>query len=159
MNPILGINFLQIVYHLFNFAILGLGLYLLLYKPVVKFMDKRTAYYEDLDKKSKDSLQKAKDLEDQKKQALKDLEEKKSSLKEEARTAAMKEADSIILRAREEEKNIIDKAKKSGEFEKEKLIKEGKEQVKDLLIQAVEKSANNDKDPFDAFIEAAGKEE
>ena len=41
----LNIDFQQIFLHLFNFIILALGLYLLLYRPVVAFMDKRQAHY------------------------------------------------------------------------------------------------------------------
>ena len=52
-GPILGIDFLQIILHLFNFFILALGLYILIYKPVLKFMDKRKSYFENLDKDAK----------------------------------------------------------------------------------------------------------
>ena len=45
MNIPLNIDFQQILLHLLNFAILGGGLYLLLYKPVKQFMEKREAYY------------------------------------------------------------------------------------------------------------------
>ena len=38
----LGIDFVQILLHFFNVVILFGGLYVLLYAPVVKFMDKRT---------------------------------------------------------------------------------------------------------------------
>ena len=38
MNVPLNINLQQILLHLFNFAILGFGLYFLLYKPVKDLM-------------------------------------------------------------------------------------------------------------------------
>ena len=49
MNVPLNIDWQQILLHLFNFLILAGGLYLLLYKPVKAFMEKRNAYYADLD--------------------------------------------------------------------------------------------------------------
>ena len=55
----LNIDWQQILLHLFNFAILAVGLYLLLYKPVKKFMDNRTKYYEDLDNEAKEKLKTA----------------------------------------------------------------------------------------------------
>ena len=47
----LNINFQQILLHALNFVILAVGLYVLLYGPVVKFMDKRRAYFADMEKK------------------------------------------------------------------------------------------------------------
>ena len=44
----LNIDWQQILLHLFNFAILGGGLYLLLYRPVKQFMERRQTHYEDL---------------------------------------------------------------------------------------------------------------
>ena len=44
MGVPLNIDWQQILLHLFNFLILFGGLYLLLYRPVKAFMDKRTAY-------------------------------------------------------------------------------------------------------------------
>ena len=41
MNLPLNIDFQQILLHLLNFVILAGGLYLLLYKPVNKFIKKR----------------------------------------------------------------------------------------------------------------------
>ena len=49
MNIPLNIDWQQILLHLLNFAILAGGLYFLLYKPVKDFMDKRTAYYKEMD--------------------------------------------------------------------------------------------------------------
>ena len=42
----LNIDWQQILLHLFNFLILAGGLYLLLYKPVKQFMDKREQTYQ-----------------------------------------------------------------------------------------------------------------
>ena len=43
MSIPLNIDWQQILLHLFNFAILAGGLYLLLYKPVKRFMEQREA--------------------------------------------------------------------------------------------------------------------
>ena len=48
MGVPLNIDWQQILLHLFNFLILAGGLYLLLYKPVKAFMEKRKAYYADM---------------------------------------------------------------------------------------------------------------
>ena len=56
MGVPLNIDWQQILLHLFNFLILFGGLYLLLYRPVKAFMDKRTAYYADMDAEAKRKL-------------------------------------------------------------------------------------------------------
>ena len=63
MNVPLNIDWHQILLHLFNFTILAGGLYLLLYKPVKDFMDKRTAYYQGLEDAANEKLSHASALE------------------------------------------------------------------------------------------------
>ena len=58
-NLPLNIDLQQIFLHLLNFTILLAGLYFLLYEPVKKFMNKRTAYYEDLDRQAKEKMEEA----------------------------------------------------------------------------------------------------
>ena len=43
----LNIDWQQILLHLFNFCILAIALYFLLYKPIKKYMAKRDAYYDE----------------------------------------------------------------------------------------------------------------
>ena len=49
MNIPLNVDWQQILLHWMNLAILTGGLYFLLYKPVKQFMEKREAYYRDLE--------------------------------------------------------------------------------------------------------------
>ena len=62
MNIPLNIDWQQILLHLFNFAILAGGLYILLYKPVKDFMAKRESYYQNIDNETKSRLQQAEEL-------------------------------------------------------------------------------------------------
>ena len=54
MNLPLNINLQQIFLHMLNFVILTGGLYFILYNPVKKFMDQRTAHYAEMDKAAAD---------------------------------------------------------------------------------------------------------
>ena len=56
MNIPLNIDWQQILLHLLNFVILAGGLYLLLYKPVKTFLDKRQKYYLEQDAKAEITL-------------------------------------------------------------------------------------------------------
>ena len=49
MNIPLNIDWQQILLHFFNFSILVGGLYLLLFKPVKSFMEKREKHYADME--------------------------------------------------------------------------------------------------------------
>ena len=56
MNIPLNIDWQQILLHLLNFVILAGGLYLLLYKPVKTFVEKRQLYYQEQDAKAAKTL-------------------------------------------------------------------------------------------------------
>ena len=58
----LNIDIQQILLHLFNLVLLLSILYLLLYKPVHDFMDKRAEEYKERDKCTKDALADAEKL-------------------------------------------------------------------------------------------------
>ena len=58
----LNIDFQQILLHWMNLAILTGGLYVLLYKPVKQFMDKREAHYQELERQAADKLAQAEQL-------------------------------------------------------------------------------------------------
>ena len=58
----MNIDFQQILLHLFNFSILSFGLYLLLFKPVQSFMEKREHTYLDMHHKAETELKEAEEL-------------------------------------------------------------------------------------------------
>ena len=87
MNIPLNIDWQQILLHLLNFVILAGGLYLLLYKPVKTFMEKRQQYYQEQDAKA------AKTLADAEKTAA----EVRQQLKNADADAAAKLAAALVL--------------------------------------------------------------
>lgn len=62
MSIPLNIDYQQILLHLFNFSILAGGLYLLLYRPVKQFMERREAYYEDIHRQAQEDRDQAEQL-------------------------------------------------------------------------------------------------
>ena len=89
MSVPLNIDWQQILLHLFNFVILAGSLYFLLYKPVKKFMDNRTAYYQTLDANAEEKVANAKKLEEMYQNRLNDAETEIRDKK----TRAVKEAE------------------------------------------------------------------
>ena len=92
MGVPLNIDWQQILLHLFNFLILFGGLYLLLYRPVKAFMDKRTAYYADMDAEAKRKLADAERQEKQYRDHLANVENEADALKKQAMESARQAA-------------------------------------------------------------------
>ena len=74
MNIPLNIDWQQILLHLLNFVILAGGLYLLLYKPVKAFMEKRQQYYQEQDAKAAKTLADAEKIAAEVRQQLKNAD-------------------------------------------------------------------------------------
>ena len=111
-NIPLNIDWQQILLHFFNFSILVGGLYLLLFKPVKDFMDKRVKHYADMESAAQEREKHTADLEAALKQREAafdaELEEKRAAAAKEAeafaqqqRAAAQQQADKLLAAARE----------------------------------------------------------
>lgn len=159
MNLPLNIDWQQILLHMFNLIILGFGLYLLLYKPVKAFMDKREAYYKDLDdsanKKNEDADKLLKEYRDKLAKADEEIKEKKN--------IAMKELDdkvnSELNKAKEDAKRIVEDAKAQGQKKHDELVESANKDICDLAIKATGKLVDKTlDDSYDEFLLAVKKE-
>ena len=110
MGVPLNIDWQQILLHLFNFLILFGGLYLLLYRPVKAFMDKRTAYYADMDAEAKRKLADAERQEKQYRDHLANVENEADALKKQAMESARQAAAEQLRR---QIKGYLDEASKA----------------------------------------------
>lgn len=159
MNLPLNIDWQQILLHMFNLIILGFGLYLLLYKPVKAFMDKREAYYKDLDdsanKKNEDANKLLKEYQDKLVKADEEIKDKKN--------IAMKELDdkvnSELNKAKEDAKRIVEDAKAQGQKKHDELVESANKDICDLAIKATSKLVDKTlDDSYDEFLLAVKKE-
>ena len=148
----LNIDWQQILLHLFNFAILAVGLYLLLYKPVKKFMDNRTKYYEELDNQAKENLKTAEEKRELYESRLTNVESEIS----EKRAKAAKETEQVaamqLQSAKNEAKQIVEKAKDTADHERSKIIKDAQVEITKLAIAATEKLVAQNSDALNQFI-------
>ena len=125
MNIPLNIDWQQILLHLFNFSILAGGLYLLLFKPVKNFMDKRAKHYADMESA-----------------AAREAE----TYAHQQRVAAHEQADKIVAAAREnaenDRKKIVDEANREAvsiaEAAMEKLLAKETSRAYDAFVNAAE---------------------
>ena len=145
MNIPLNIDWQQILLHLLNFVILAGGLYLLLYKPVKTFMEKRQQYYQEQDAKA------AKTLADAEKTAA----EVRQQLKNADADAAAK-----LAAAQKSAEQILADAHAAAQREHDKLLSDAQKELKDLAVTATEKLVlQSDGDAFDQFLDAAERGE
>ena len=148
----LNINLQQILLHWMNLAILTGGLYFLLYKPVKDFMDKRAAYYQELEAQAADRLAQAERL-----QAKAKLEAADDEIHDErmrAQQAASDAAQEQLAQAEEQARRIIAKAHAEAEQSKERALRESQREMRDLAAKAAKKlAAKPGADFFDQFLD------
>ena len=155
----LNVDWQQILLHLFNFAILFCGLYLILYSPVKNFMEKRAKTYQDMDyqaKKDLDYARQTKTIYQDKMDSLSaDIDNKKRMVLMELRGIR----DKKIAKADAEAEKIIKKAHKEARLEKEKMLQEAGKEISDMVSLATEKLILNGSADFafDQFLKAADK--
>ena len=142
-----------------NLIILGFGLYYILYKPIKAFMDKREAYYKDLDdsanKKNEDADKLLKEYQDKLAKADEEIRDKKN--------IAMKELDdkvnSELNKAKEDAKRIVEDAKAQGQKKHDELVESANKDICDLAIKATSKLVDKTlDDSYDEFLLAVKKE-
>ena len=139
MNIPLNIDFQQILLHLLNFAILGGGLYLLLYKPVKQFMEKRDAFYQqEHDSAAQDRAQ----AEEYKKDCEAKLQNLETELQQK-RADAQQEIDQYRQAQRKEAQaqadQLVADAHAAAQREHDKLLAQSQQEIRDLAMTATEK--------------------
>ena len=152
----LNINFQQIFLHLFNFVILGGGLYLLLYKPVVDFMNKREQYFSNLEKETQQALEQAKEKEAQYNEKLNQCNDEMAIKKVEAMIECEKLVDARIQSAKEEASHILEDAHIKAKMHHDKMVEQAKEEITDLALDTAKKMMT-DQDIYSQFVQACNQ--
>ena len=156
MSIPLNIDWQQILLHLFNFAILAGGLYLLLYRPVKQFMENRQAYYQSL-------YQQAEQAKDQAQRIKAEYQAKMAQIDTDVarrREDLEKELDDLraqkVADARREAEEILDKAQKNAKRQQEEAVAKASKELGGMAITAAEKVVlGADGDPYDQFLTLA----
>ena len=152
-NIPLNIDWQQILLHFFNFSILVGGLYLLLFKPVKNFMDKREKHYADMESAAVDREKDTEAL----KAAMAQREAALDAELEEKRAAAAQEAENYMQQQRDAAKAQADKILSDA---RRKIVAEANREAVAIAEDAMEKllTAQTDQS-YDAFVNAAEEEE
>lgn len=160
MGVPLNIDWQQILLHLFNFIILAGGLYLLLYKPVKTFMEKRKAYYAEAEEKANADMAAAEKEKAQYAENLKTAEAEIAEMKRKAMNSAKEAANEYIEDAKAQRQQIILKAQTEARAEKEKIFAKANSEIGAMVSAAIDKAlVSQNADPFDDFLDRAEKED
>ena len=138
MSLPLNIDWQQILLHLFNFVILSGGLYILLYKPVKDFMDKRVAHYAQLDAEAEEKLAQAKEMEasweERISKADAEIAQKRAVAMRNAEVAAAEQ----IQAAKKESEEILSKAYASARQERQRIVDDAGRKIAEVAAAAAE---------------------
>ena len=156
MNIPLNIDWQQILLHLLNFAILAGGLYLLLFKPVKAFMEKRESYYQNMDSEAKQKLQDAEALKDSYTRQLDSAAQEIAQKKADAQKAIEASRSEQLKAAKDEADRILQAARANTEREHEKILRDAQKEMADLAVTAAEKLLlKGEGSPYEQFLNAA----
>lgn len=159
MNIPLNIDWQQILLHLLNFSVLSLGLYLLLYNPVKKFMEERTEYYRRLEAEAQEKLRQAEDLEISRKERLDNIEAEIETRRVKAMQESKQAADALLQSAREEAEKLLSDAQETAQKERVKILEDAQQEIASMAIIATEKLlAQSTTGAIDQFLDAVKKE-
>ncbi len=155
MSLPLNIDFQQILLHLINFTILFVIMYLLLYKPVKKFMTERSQHYQEMDDQANDNLKKSEEARAEYEEKLTGVEDELNLRREQAYRQADEMGDKIIAKAKDEAAAIIEKAKAEAQSEKEKIINSTSDEITDMATAAAAKVVfESTSEAFDRFLDS-----
>lgn len=152
MNVPLNIDWQQILLHLFNFAILAGGLYLLLYQPVKKFMDAREAHYAEIDRAAAEKLSSAEKTEQEYKVMLASADEEIRRKKAQAADEAEQAASAQLSDAAKQAEHILSQAKENAALEHGRMIESAQREIADLALEASKKIMTQSGDCYDSFL-------
>lgn len=156
MSIPLNIDYQQILLHLFNFAILAGGLYLLLYRPVKEFMEQREARYQSMHREAQETRDQAEQLKAQYQAKLSEADDVIAR----RRADAERELDQLraqqTAQARQEAEEILAKAREGACREREEMMAKASRELMDAAAAAAEKIAlGAGKDPYEQFLSLA----
>lgn len=158
MSIPLNIDWQQILLHLFNFAILAGGLYLLLYRPIKQFMEQRQAHFAQLHQEAQQDRQQAQQLKDTYHAQLDEAEAAIAQRRSEAERELEELRSQRTAEAKQEAEAILAKAREAARREREDILAKASKDLVDAAVAAAEKIAGNTEgDPYEQFLRLTGR--
>ncbi len=135
----LNIDIQQILLHLFNFFLLLAGCYLLLYRPVKNFMDKRDATYSAMDEQAKAALNEAEEMKASYAAQMGDVDAEIREKRTQEAVRIEEQTSRQLREAREEADRILAEAHENARIEHDKMIASAREEIVNLAAETADK--------------------
>jgi len=149
-----------VVFQWINFGILLFLMTVLLYKPLIKFMDQRANEIRETIKDAEDTRKEAQGVLGEYRKKLAGAAEESRELMEKARIRGEKERSDIVSHADAEARRIMERGRESIELEERKALSRLKKNTVDLSISVASRLIGRELDNADQrrFVEEAIKE-
>ena len=160
----LGIDIVQILLHMLNFVILFGGLALLVYKPVMKFLNDRRAHFEALEAQTAAAKEESDRLQEAYATRIHDAEAEIAALRQKAEREGAAVAKSYIDAAREKSTAIVSAAEQAAEMRRAQILDSAQTEIGELVLEATQKLLSGTADPartgalYDEFLRRAEAE-
>ena len=164
MNAPLNIDVVQILLHMLNLVILVGGLSLILYKPVSDFLNKRKAYYEDIEEKRKAFETEKSELEETRRKMLEDAERQAEELRKNAERDVTALTKKYADEAKAKADAVIRAAEDEADARKKYILESAQTEIGELVLSAAQKllsdtaGKNTDSALYDEFLRLAEKD-
>lgn len=132
----LGVNWKMLISQGVNFLLLVVLLKWLLYKPVLKLLNERQQKISDFMELAEKTKKEAAELEEKNRQKIDEAKKQVREYLEEAKTQAKEEAQKIHEDAQVEAKKFTDKARQEIISDREKMVRDLKSELADLILLA-----------------------
>ncbi len=152
----LNIDPQQILLHMFNLVLLFGILYVLLYKPVHDFMDRREEEYRKRDQETKDALSEAEKLKNDYEEKISQAEKDNAILRADISSKAEADRERIIGDAHERADRIVNDARDKAQKEHDRMIAQAQQEITEYVSRAAQKIVMKEgdlEDDFDSFFE------
>ena len=144
-----------------DFVILFAILYLLLYRPVKRFMGRRAEHYKKMDEEANAKLAESERAKAEYDEKLSGAEKEIARNREAAHRRLDISLDARKKQAEDEAEKIIADARTTAEHERERMLREARGEIADMAADAAQKIVSDQvtSDAFDQFLEAAKRSE
>jgi|AGTN01.1.fsa_nt_gi ATP synthase, F0 subunit b len=145
----LGFNIIEVLFHMLNFGILLICIRFLLYKPIKKFMEKRSEEYKKTERESEKNKKEASELRERHEKILEEARIEAVRILKEAESAAEAESKSVIEAARKQAAEMAERNEQDIEARKVQAKEDLAYSVSELAVVIAAKILEREIKPED----------
>jgi F-type H+-transporting ATPase subunit b len=135
----LGIDVKILIAQVLNFVLLGFILYKLGYKPILKFVQERTAKIEQGVQQAEEAKTALASATAEQQRLLAQAKVDAQKVLDDAKAAAVEQGNQLVERSKAEAAKVIEKAKQDIRLEHDKMLQDAKSELSQVVLLAAEK--------------------